>query len=71
MIGETYNEKVLALIHKTWFKTQKHTTMPKETFLKETNHEYDIHKNSSIFFLGMKHALKQTQSELLTSPANI
>jgi hypothetical protein len=60
MIGKTYNEKVLALIHKTWFKKQKHTTMPKETFPKETDHECDIRKNFGIFFLGMKHAFKQT-----------
>ncbi len=34
--------------------------MPKETFPKETDHECDIRKNFGIFFLGMKHAFKQT-----------
>ncbi len=69
MIEETYNEEVLALIHRTWCKTKKQTTMLEETIPKETNHECDTLKNFGIFFLGMKHALKQTQSELLTSPA--
>jgi hypothetical protein len=66
MIGETYNEKVFALIHKTWCKTQKQTTILEEMFPKETNHECDIRKKFGIFFLGMKHDLRQTQSKLLT-----
>jgi hypothetical protein len=39
VIGET--NIILALICKTWCKTQKQTTMPKETFPKETDHECD------------------------------
>jgi hypothetical protein len=30
VIGETYNEKVLALIHKIWGKTQNQTIMPEK-----------------------------------------
>jgi hypothetical protein len=42
MIRET--NRVLASIHRTWCKTQKQTTMPKETLPKETNHECDSRK---------------------------
>jgi len=42
MIRKT--NRVLALILKTWCKTQKQTAMPKETIPKEANHECDSHK---------------------------
>ncbi len=39
VIGESYNEGIFALIHKTWYKTQKQITMPEEMLLKEIDHE--------------------------------
>ncbi len=52
VIGKTNNERVLALIHRTWCKTWKHTTMPEETFSKELDRECDTHKK---IWLLLKH----------------
>jgi hypothetical protein len=58
VIGET--NIILALIRKTWCKTQKQTTMPKETFPKETDHEFD---NCNFFW----HFLPQLETCFQTS----
>jgi hypothetical protein len=47
---ETNNEKVLALIHKTWCKTHKQATMPKEMFPQKIDHECDGCKKLQHFF---------------------
>jgi hypothetical protein len=45
--------------------------MLEKMFLKETDHEYDTCKIFGIFFMGMKHPIKQVRSKLLTSFAKI
>jgi hypothetical protein len=61
VIGETYNEGVIAMIHKTWCKTPKQTIMPKETLPKEIIMSATFIIFFGIFFMGMKHGLKQIQ----------